>query len=305
MKPVNQSELFDTLAEVLGLVVCEGPAAECCPSAVAEPVGLRILLAEDSLYNQKLAVGLLEKKGHLVTVANDGAEAVSLAQGNAFDIVLMDVQMPQMDGLEATRVIRERESRGGRRVPIIAMTAQAMKGDRERCLEAGMDDYLTKPVRPQQLYSTIAHVVDNAAPCCNAAANPTPRNGAAAAPAEMNGTGVAWSRGLAAVGGDAALLSEIASAFLVESQKLLRDIDDALIGADATLLHRAAHTIKAGLRTFGADVAYELASRIEIHARKGEIALAAAPCADLRNALEEILRELAGCVEALHAARTT
>jgi CheY-like chemotaxis protein len=120
---------------------------------------LRILLAEDSLVNQKLAAGLLEKLGHTVVVANHGREAIAAWESDDFDLVLMDVQMPEMDGFEATAAIRAKESRTGSHVPIIAMTAHALKGDRERCLKAGMDDYVAKPIRAQQLFDTIETVV--------------------------------------------------------------------------------------------------------------------------------------------------
>jgi signal transduction histidine kinase/CheY-like chemotaxis protein len=116
---------------------------------------LRVLLAEDNPVNQKLAVRLLEKRGHAVVVAGNGCEALAALDGQPFDVVLMDVQMPEMDGLEAAERIRQREQSTGTRVPIVAMTAHAMKADRQRCLDAGMDDYLTKPVKPQDLYAAI------------------------------------------------------------------------------------------------------------------------------------------------------
>jgi two-component system, sensor histidine kinase and response regulator len=112
---------------------------------------LRLLLAEDNAVNQRLAVRLLEKRGHHVVVAGNGAEALAALEKQQFDLVFMDVQMPEMDGLEATAVIREKEKASGRHQPIIALTAHAMKGDREKCLAGGMDGYLTKPIRPQEL----------------------------------------------------------------------------------------------------------------------------------------------------------
>ena len=117
--------------------------------------GLRILLAEDSPFNQKLALGVLGKRGHQLTVANNGSEAVNQAASRDFDLIFMDIQMPEMDGLEATKRIRVREGETGCRVPIIAMTAQAVKGMRERCLSVGMDDYLVKPVRAREIYDKI------------------------------------------------------------------------------------------------------------------------------------------------------
>jgi two-component system sensor histidine kinase/response regulator len=119
--------------------------------AAAPPVSLRVLIAEDNLVNQRLAMPLLEKRGHQVTVAGNGHEAVAAAKKIMFDLVLMDLQMPEMDGFEATAALREREKEAGIHLPVIALTAHALKGDRERCLEAGMDGYLTKPIRPQEL----------------------------------------------------------------------------------------------------------------------------------------------------------
>ncbi len=136
------------------------------PSIVRAARALRILLAEDNVINSALATGILGKRGHSVFVAANGREAVTAAAGEAFDLILMDVQMPEMDGLDATRSIRETELRTGRHTPIAAMTAHAMTGDRERCLDAGMDDYLSKPLNKSELLTLIARV---AAPLPSAA----------------------------------------------------------------------------------------------------------------------------------------
>jgi len=164
LKPVKQSELFDAIAMVLG-----GEASDngrdisrvASPEPEKAPRSLRILLAEDSLVNQKLAIGLLKKRGHEVVVVNNGREAVAALATDQFDLVLMDMQMPEMDGDEATAVIRAGEKESGEHIPIVAMTAHAMEGDRERCLEAGMDDYLSKPVRANNLYATIESLADD------------------------------------------------------------------------------------------------------------------------------------------------
>jgi CheY-like chemotaxis protein len=129
------------------------------------PQPLHVLLVEDNLINQKVAARLLEKQGHTVVIAGNGKEALAAleAVGGRFDVVLMDVQMPEMDGLEATAAIRAREQGTGRRLPIVALTAHAMKGDRERCLEAGMDGYLTKPVQGQALMQALTEALGGAA----------------------------------------------------------------------------------------------------------------------------------------------
>jgi two-component system, sensor histidine kinase and response regulator len=131
-------------------------APEAVVDAAERP--LRILLAEDHAVNRRLARYMLEKKGHTVITAEDGRQALALLETETVDLILMDVQMPGMDGLEATRVIRARETAGGRRVPIVALTAHAMSGDRDYCLAAGMDDYLTKPIRAEDLHRVLASV---------------------------------------------------------------------------------------------------------------------------------------------------
>jgi two-component system, sensor histidine kinase and response regulator len=159
MKPIKQSELFDAIVRVLGIAqqaeLAPGEAAPAAPGI--RP--LRILLAEDSFPNQRLAVGVLSKWGHTVTVANNGHEALAALDKQPFDLVLMDVQMPEMDGYQATAVIRERESRLGGHLPIVAMTAHAMKGDREECLAAGMDGYVAKPIRRAELQKVIQEIL--------------------------------------------------------------------------------------------------------------------------------------------------
>jgi len=164
VKPVRRTELKAALFAALGTPPVaaapgEAPTAEAAPAPAARPRnGLRILLAEDNPVNQRVATVMLERRGHAVTVAGNGREAVRLTQERDFDLVLMDVQMPEMDGLEATSVLRARETGSGRRLPIVAMTAHAMKGDSERCIDAGMDAYVSKPIRPDVLFTVIEKV---------------------------------------------------------------------------------------------------------------------------------------------------
>ena len=160
LKPVKQSELFDAIVMALGITSAEDETPE---TVVAQPSGqtaaFRVLLAEDSLVNQKLATGILEKRGHTVAIANHGREALAALAAQAFDVVLMDVQMPEMDGFETTAAIRAEEEETGTHLPIIAMTAHAMKGDREQCLAAGMDAYVAKPIRAKELLEAIRAVL--------------------------------------------------------------------------------------------------------------------------------------------------
>ncbi len=162
-KPVSQSELFEVVSRVLG---GSGSQADSAVLAVHQTkpkaARLRVLLAEDNAVNQKIASRVLEKQGHHVTIAADGREALAALDGENFDVVLMDVQMPEMDGFETTSAIRVRERDTGKRLPIIAMTAHAMQGDRERCLAAGMDSYIAKPIRARELIELLEKFCDAA-----------------------------------------------------------------------------------------------------------------------------------------------
>jgi CheY-like chemotaxis protein len=162
LKPIKQSELSDAISATFVAKPAKPSAAG--KSAVQAPQTdlpeLRVLLVEDSPVNQKLAVALLQKQGLDVVVANNGREALETLDSQPhIDLVLMDIQMPEMDGMEATHAIREKEQQTGGHVPIIAMTAHALKGDRQRCLEAGMDEYVAKPIHAQKLVRAIQTVL--------------------------------------------------------------------------------------------------------------------------------------------------
>jgi two-component system sensor histidine kinase/response regulator len=156
-KPFKQADLLEAIMFALGTSLKErDDAALITRHSLRESrKRLRILLAEDNIVNQKMAVRILEKQGHFVEVACDGYEVLSVIENNSFDIILMDVQMPKMDGFEATGSIRKNEKKTGKHIPIIAMTAHAMKGDRERCLKVGMDDYIAKPLKLEELLEVI------------------------------------------------------------------------------------------------------------------------------------------------------
>jgi signal transduction histidine kinase/CheY-like chemotaxis protein len=156
-EPVSQAELFEAISRVLGTSSSKSDSPEPIRRQTLPRVRrLRVLLAEDNAVNQKIALRFLEKEGHHVTLASDGRQALAAIEREKFDVVLMDVQMPEMDGFEATAAIRAREQDTGKRLPIIAMTAHAMAGDRERCLAAGMDGYLPKPIDRQKLDEVLA-----------------------------------------------------------------------------------------------------------------------------------------------------
>jgi len=155
LKPIRQSELREAIARVLGAREQKGAipliTRYSLQDAREPSASLRVLLVEDNRVNQRLATRLLEKRGHFVSIAGDGREALAALEKESFDLVLMDLQMPEMDGFEATAMIREKEKTSGNHLAIVALTAHAMKGDREKCLAGGMDAYLTKPIRPHEL----------------------------------------------------------------------------------------------------------------------------------------------------------
>jgi CheY-like chemotaxis protein len=163
LKPIRQSELREAIARVLGAREQDGAIPLITRFSLHDArdpsAFLHVLLAEDNAVNQRLAVRLLEKRGHSVKVAANGREALEAMEKERFDLVFMDVQMPEMDGLEATIAIREKEKSSGLHQPVIALTAHAMKGDREKCLDAGMDGYLTKPIRPPELEEILEEYV--------------------------------------------------------------------------------------------------------------------------------------------------
>jgi PAS domain S-box-containing protein len=267
-KPIKQTDLYRAILAALGSPLA-GTPAPAAPAPSRPGRSLRLLLAEDNLVNQKLAVRLLEKQGHRVVVAANGTEAVRTVSREPFDLVLMDVQMPEMDGFEATAAIRQREKSTGRHTPILAMTAYAMKGDRERCLEAGMDGYISKPIQPRELCEAIERLAPKAAP---SAVNDT----------------LDRQEALERVGGDAALLRELVEVFLADCPRLWRDIGDALARGDARQLNRAAHTLKGAVSTFGAHTAREAAQHLELLGQKGDLSGAAGAVARLETELERL-----------------
>jgi len=289
IKPVKQAELWKAILAALGEGEAER-ASQGAKSGSTEGVreapscaALRILLAEDNPFNQKLAQGLLGKEGHTIIVANNGAEALIALEKDSFDIVLMDVQMPGMDGFQATAAIRQREAGTGRHMPILAMTAYAMKGDRERCLAAGMDGYVSKPIRARELFAALAAAVRGAPP-------PAPSVGSEPlARAEAPD----WTAALERVGGDRALLGELVRLFLQECPGWVRELRRGLEAGDAAALKRVAHNLKSCMGNFGARAAFERALRLETLGRDGNLAGADEACRALEQSLERLRPALA------------
>jgi len=256
IKPVKQSELLDAIVLAVGekTQLATTAVSSNPPSRVASK-SKSILLAEDSLINQKLAIGLLERWGHRVIVANNGNEAVKLSGESSFDLILMDVQMPELDGLDATRQIRDRERQTGGHQSIIAMTAHAMKGDRELCLSAGMDGYLMKPIRAEQLFRQIEDVTS--------ATSAPGRSMEKAIMKDEQPELVDWQEASRAVNGDQDLLMQILAAFLSEGPHLLETLEASYQTSEWKRFQRAAHTLKSALRTFGVKCAEEV-ERLEL-----------------------------------------
>ncbi len=282
-KPVKQSDLLDAILTALGRL--PAPAAGPAAPAAAGPRGLRVLLAEDNEVNQELAVRLLGRQGHTVVVAGNGREAVAAWEAGAFDFILMDVQMPEMDGLVATAEIRTRERHRGGHVPVIALTAHAMKGDRERCLAAGMDEYVSKPIRLPELLRAIERVVP---------AFTAPAEMPAAAPADGEGGAFDARAALARVDGDKGLLRKLTDLFSDNAPKLLAAAREAVARQDGTALGRAAHQIQSTATIFGARAVTETAQRLEGAGRQGDYAGAGELVGRLETEVAAVLRGLAG-----------
>jgi signal transduction histidine kinase/CheY-like chemotaxis protein/HPt (histidine-containing phosphotransfer) domain-containing protein len=260
VKPVKPAELNRAIGTALRGPGSSGIAVKSASRAATAPTGrpLRVLVAEDNLVNQRVIVRLLEKYGHSVALTGDGAQAVSAHAREPFDLVLMDVQMPEMDGFEATQVIRTREAGTGRRTPIVAMTAHAMKGDRERCLAAGMDDYVSKPVQRSELL----RVLNGAAGSAPASAE-TPAPVAPTPPPCDRAPPLDRAAALDRLGGDEELFAEVAGVFLGDAPKLLSDLRAAVAAGDAFAVQRSAHGLKGAVGYVGGTPAATAAAALE------------------------------------------
>ena len=246
-KPVKQADLESALLRVLGHHLPTETATVGADVALPMARPLKILLAEDSAANQKLAVGLLSRWNHTVVVAENGAEACAAIAREPFDLVLMDIQMPVLDGLAATEHIRRRQAAGELApTPIVAMTAHAMASDRRRCLAAGMDDYLTKPIRPQKLARVLVKFFGPS----ESQPAPEPVSVSASPPDDDSADeAVDWSQFLETVQGDEDLARDVAGAYLEETPEILVRLQNAIETTDSKEARRLAHTIKGSLKT--------------------------------------------------------
>ena len=288
-KPVGQSELLDAILLALGMRVVENHSIEVPTVMKEKPKGrnLNILLAEDNPMNQKLAIRLLEKAGCNIVLAGNGKEALKALEkprSPGFDLVLMDIQMPEMDGMEATAAIRDREKSSGDHLPIVAMTANAMRGDRERYLGGGMDGYISKPINSASLFVEIER-------CLAGAKRSTPTT--AENPSEQ-GEHLDRASLLDRVEGDQELLAEMIQLFLADAPHLLDAMRNALQQGDMISLERSAHSIKGAAGNMSALVTVNAASQLEQSAKKGDAESSRANLAALEGAVERLLPALEG-----------
>jgi len=257
-KPIKAAELFDAIVTVLG----RQPSVSAAPPPAVVPVEgrkSRVLLAEDNIVNQRVAAGLLTNRGHQVTVVGTGREAVAAVEHEIFDLILMDVQMPDMGGIEATQAIRERERQMGGHARIIAMTAHAMAGDRERCLAAGMDGYLSKPIDRDRLVAVVEE-----------------HSRGDQAPSKMRPEAFDRTSTLARLGGDEQLLEEVIGLFLDDCPLHLAAIKAAVTGRDLQALRNSAHALKGAAGNISASALVKAAATLERIANEGRIEAAEA-----------------------------
>jgi PAS domain S-box-containing protein len=260
-KPIRPSQLYDAFQDALGLQIPATAAGDAHEApADRAPGRLRILLAEDNAVNQQLALAMLEKLGYGGEVASNGLEALAALERRRYDVVLMDVQMPELDGLEATRRIHERW--GSERPHIIAVTAGAMSEEREQCLAAGMDDYLSKPIRIEELSAALASLGPATAGSNRRATPPEPSPGPALDPAVLSRLRATLGDGTTA---------EIVETFLTEGPQLLSVLRRAVDEKDAEALRRAAHTLKSNAATFGGSALAALCQELEALGEAGTV----------------------------------
>ena len=293
-KPIKQSDLFDAILMTMGLPSEETPTVITRHKIYEARETFNILLAEDNLINQTLAIKLLEARGHRVTLASNGVEAVAEFKKGDFDLILMDIQMPEMDGFEATKAIRDLEGESRKekkstieRIPIVAMTAHAMTGDREKCIAADMDDYVSKPIKPEALYSIINKVARKSQSEKEHERTQPPQGSKTFSPKTFDLSGT-----METVLGDENLFREIAGMFLESCSDYIARIEKAIAGNDAGILEREAHSLKGAVGNFGAREAYEAASRLEKLGKEGEIATAAEGISNIERALNELASEM-------------
>jgi CheY-like chemotaxis protein len=286
LKPVQQDELLETIYRVLrkeegGRMKDEKDTAPASDSSfILHPSSLKVLVAEDNEFSAQLLEQLLGRQGHRVRVAHNGREALGLAGEGGFDLLFLDVHMPELDGFQVAQAIREREQQTGGHLPILALTARSRKEDRERCLAAGMDEFLAKPIQAADLWAAMDQVMGA---CPPAATLRVPAGSRLLAPQVL----------LAACGDDAAILEKICQAFRARLPDHLQAVRDALRDRDAPRLREAAHKL-AGMVAAFSTVAGGAASELEDQAAQGRLEEAEPLASRLESMAEELTRLVGG-----------
>jgi two-component system sensor histidine kinase/response regulator len=297
-KPVKPSQLLDTIQQIFNRNILEtraksaiSAAQDECPSLPARR--LTVLVAEDNAVNQKLAAIMLQKLGHESVIVANGRQAIEALDRQQFDVILMDVQMPEMDGFAATAAIRQREAQTGGHIPIIAMTAHAMKGDREKCLEAGMDGYVSKPVRSRELVAALSNVAlanseayDLQGPEVQRTARPQNAK-LIFDPAEI----------LDRVGGDLSLLAQLIALFNETATPMVAEIRSAIADADGVRLGRAAHKLRGSVSVFAAASIVQILQSLDEIARTGDFSAASATTEQLESQLARLAPALNSMIQ--------
>ena len=295
-KPVRKRELLAALLAALGRSQT-APPSSVLPQTErrAQPRSLRVLLAEDNRVNQTVATRLLEKLGYTVAVADNGYAALSLLATQPFDLVLMDIQMPEMDGLTATRKIRESERSSPYHVPIVAMTAHAMKGDRELCIEAGMDEYVSKPINSEELQRALAIALLGREDAVIQTSLTTTAVNEHATPASA----VTWDRGktLERLGGDEKLFHEVIGIFLEEVPQHMASLKQAIVQQNAKAIEEISHKLKGELGYLGIAEVSQIVRELEELGRNSDPGGAAGLYAVFEAQLSEVLTAMRGSLD--------
>ena len=287
-KPVKQSDLLDAIVTAFATPVSSRrQRGKDTPRPAEQPnKPLRVLVAEDNPTNQALVAALLKQKGHRVTIVGNGRLAADRAVLETFDVVLMDVQMPEMGGLEATGLIRDHERTAGGHVPIVALTARAMAGDREQCLAAGMDAYVSKPLRTEELFAAIDSVVGQ---------RPDP----AAASTLVVPDKVDRETLLEGFGGRADLLKHVVEVFLEDAPATLARVKQAIAAGDGAEVAAGAHSLKGSVGLFSQGQAFEGARRLEQIGKSGDLSQAEAVRAEVEESVSRVTTELRTLLDGL------
>jgi len=291
-KPVQPSELLDVLLNELTRSKPERPEVIVSQESIVEQrASLKVLLAEDNAVNRLLARRMLEKYGNTVIAVENGREALEAIERERPDLVIMDVQMPVMDGLEAIRTVRTDEQASGLHLPIIALTAHAMKGDRERCLEAGADEYLTKPIRAAELFGALSRMKTG-----NIAPDPAPAM--AADPVSSSVAVIDLKEALHRMG-DQETLEELARLFIEECPKLMAQIRESLAASDGIGLERSAHSLQGSSASLGAPGISRASAELQKLARSGHWIAARSVFANLEREIAALYSQLSTLLRAV------